>query len=1051
MNPPPDTLTYSMYHKCRSALTLCCLFTLVACDQPKQTAPTDSQPKALAVAPVEIVPVEALPVEAVLPTVKTAPLLPLSERDYAFGYWLNGMRKHADDSSADVLCLETGYFGFALNLADLTEARLGTFTQSLDYTEALEAGAERLEQLQPVELAIELESKGTVFRAVTCEAGNRQVANHLQKAWLWESGRMVQHYELLGLRFEDAQGRQLGVNGSLSMVGWPQSLSLTADLAPSLIYQQGWHQGVVENGLCVIEKPWKVPHDARLESAEMTVECWVKIPESMKSAGTGYLLAKNGHEGSHGHYSFKIRHGKVSANMNIAPGAEGRRTIEQRGGSFKENAWNHLAMSYDGKAMRFYINGTLQGTEALVAMRRPGKGQLVLGQRADGNGGITKAVFDQVRVWDRSLSQQELQAHAKTPEGLPNARGLNYNETFDSYGADEVLVPEWSDVTVRLRLGEALAEQKVAGVWPLGKKQQFSLTAKLGADAAVPQQALSIKVSAPKDAPYSVKFDPAYNCYVAEVYRKNREWKTGYTDIRNYDEFDVVVENTGEAAVNVPFLFYLRNPANITGLLPMLCDGDGVPTGIPVQLSKNWHYAKLGAYFRGTMQLPAQPGSTTYKLRIAYGFYGTLPSASHAQLSLVGYGGLGRWDQLAIGCWGETICFDMDMSCTDVAITDVRMLMARNGKAGGKWNWTDAGWGGDWMCGNDAKGQKLLFSEMKTAYLAHGPCLSEVRYDGNYGSQREVKMQTKVQTLRTDDFARTFQTFKYTFDQTVSVEKGWLYKMGRTGGYVTPKIAYGNREGLLQEHDVPNGLKVGTEFLPKTTLTGGAPWWVACPGAYHNNNRDWGTGYRALVIRSYKAVIGGKEYSNPTVSFPAHHSAGGGLSNLDCLLTAPEGVTAFNAGDSLEFEVEWITLPRSADDYYGPNETFRTHVAENPSSWKTTYREAIGNDLKVVVNGGTLLHNYPIIIQAEQSAVSVQIDGGVGYVPIRFEGLKRATGYVLYQIIDGVETALDQSVHGNDFWQTDYDAKSNSFKMTFNLPLDQGGSTEWLLRRSTVE
>jgi len=122
---------------------------------------------------------------------------------------------------------------------------------------------------------------------------------------MWESGKLAQHYELLGLRFEDAQGRQLGVNGSLSMVGWPQSLSLTADIAPSLIYAEGWHQGVVENGLCVIEKPWKVPHDARLESAEMTVECWVKIPEGLKSSGRGYLLAKNGHEGSHGHYSFK--------------------------------------------------------------------------------------------------------------------------------------------------------------------------------------------------------------------------------------------------------------------------------------------------------------------------------------------------------------------------------------------------------------------------------------------------------------------------------------------------------------------------------------------------------------------------------------------------------------------------------------------------------------------------------------------------------------------------------------------------------------------------
>ncbi len=83
-----------------------------------------------------------------------------------------------------MLCLETGTFGFALDLADLTEARLGTFAQSLDYSEALAAGAERLEQLQPAELAIELESKGTVFRAVTCKAGqgNSTVArNHFTR------------------------------------------------------------------------------------------------------------------------------------------------------------------------------------------------------------------------------------------------------------------------------------------------------------------------------------------------------------------------------------------------------------------------------------------------------------------------------------------------------------------------------------------------------------------------------------------------------------------------------------------------------------------------------------------------------------------------------------------------------------------------------------------------------------------------------------------------------------------------------------------------------
>ena len=129
-----------------------------------------------------------------------------------------------------------------------------------------------------------------------------------------------------------------------------------------------------------------------------------------------------------------------------------------------------------------------------------------------------------------------------------------------------------------------------------------------------------------------------------------------------------------------------------------------------------------------------------------------------------------------------------------------------------------------------------------------------------------------------------------------------------------------------------------------------------------------------------------------------------------------------------------------------PECSVSAHLAENPSSWKTTYREAIGNDLQVEVEGGRVLHRYPLIIQAEQSDLRVSIDGGVGCVPVRFEGLPQATGYRLYQVIDGVETPLDQSVQGNDFWQTDYDAASDSYRITYNLPLNPAESTEWLLR-----
>lgn len=278
-----------------------------------------------------------------------------------------------------------------------------------------------------------------------------------------------------------------------------------------------------------------------------------------------------------------------------------------------------------------------------------------------------------------------------------------------------------------------------------------------------------------------------------------------------------------------------------------------------------------------------------------------------------------------------------------------------------------------------------------------------------------------------------------------------MFKMGRTGSYLTPKIAYGNAEGLIQEHAVPAGLKREQAFVQKTTLNGQGPWWVAFPGAYHDREGSRGTGYRAMVIRSYKAVIGGKEYHNPAVEFPVFTVNNQGKAGLDFLLTAPVGVKEFNSGDQVDFEVEWITLPRIIDDYYGPNEAFRSHLAANPSSWKTTYREAVGNDLKLNVEGGSVKNNYPVIIQTQKPNVAVTIKGGVGYVPIRFEGLDSADGYTLYQVINGKEQKLDQSVHGNDFWQTDYDAEADSFKISYNLPLDGQPESKWILRRTVTE
>ena len=205
------------------------------------------------------------------------------------------------------------------------------------------------------------------------------------------------------------------------------------------------------------------------------------------------------------------------------------------------------------------------------------------------------------------------------------------------------------------------------------------------------------------------------------------------------------------------------------------------------------------------------------------------------------------------------------------------------------------------------------------------------------------------------------------------------------------------------------------------------------------------------MIRSFRAVISGKEYLNPTIELPAYHISSSGKAGLDLHLKAPVGITEFNPGDQIHLDVEWITLPRQAADYYGPNAAFRQHLQASPSSWKTAHREAAGNDLKVSAEGGSVKSNYPVIIQAQKPSVTVNIKGGVGYVPIRFEGLDSAHGYELYQLVNGQEQKLDQAVHGNDFWQTDYDAQSKTYKTTYNLPLDGLAESSWILKKAPLK
>jgi hypothetical protein len=142
-------------------------------------------------------------------------------------------------------------------------------------------------------------------------------------------------------------------------------------------------------------------------------------------------------------------------------------------------------------------------------------------------------------------------------------------------------------------------------------------------------------------------------------------------------------------------------------------------------------------------------------------------------------------------------------------------------------------------------------------------------------------------------------------------------------------------------------------------------------------------------------------------------------------------VTRLEPGDFVEATFEHLVMPLTADAYYGPNEPLRAALRENANSWEMVHREAAGNDRRVAVTRGTLARAYPDVrVKVDEGTAEFTLHGGLGYVPLTFTGL---ASHRLGKLLIGGEP-VDQSVHGGDFWQTDYDADSGTWSQTLTVP-----------------
>jgi fibronectin type 3 domain-containing protein len=172
----------------------------------------------------------------------------------------------------------------------------------------------------------------------------------------------------------------------------------------------------------------------------MTLEAWVR-PTTLAGAWRTLIFKEGGPLA----YSLYAHDG---ASVSVAEIVTGGTFRNARGtGTLPLNAWSHLAATYDGAALKLFVNGTQVRTVAVTGSMPVSTGVLRLGGNAVWSEWFA-GLMDDVRVYNRALSTAEIQTDMNTSVGVPDTTPPTAPANFAKTGGTETsIATSWTAST----------------------------------------------------------------------------------------------------------------------------------------------------------------------------------------------------------------------------------------------------------------------------------------------------------------------------------------------------------------------------------------------------------------------------------------------------------------------------------------------------------------------------------------------------------------------------------------------------------------------------
>lgn len=413
--------------------------------------------------------------------------------------------------------------------------------------------------------------------------------------------------------------------------------------------------------------------------------------------------------------------------------------------------------------------------------------------------------------------------------------------------------------------------------------------------------------------------------------------------------------------------------------------------------------------------VPLKAGETRrFRLRVVTGYWGKVPAVSYAQLSVIGYGGNWKWDESALGCWGESMCYDPSQHLGSSFISDVRPSFTM-GNGGNPYEWTENVGGGDFLVYFDCSNTYRWAKRLKAAYRWTGPNMTEVLYSG-VTDDEAIRFNYRIRSVRTTDYHRRFHFYRYEFlRDVVSPKRLVFYKMAADyyNSVQFDRFYLGDRNGVEAEKDYP----VGPVGYSGTSIPFSNRWLAIDDTTSNDRKRKTAKARRGLLFMESKLN------DKP---FPAylhlHGVKGTGGETFD--LSSQSLSRSYSAGDIVEGELEFILPPKAPDVYWGGDRGFSGRLKSyGTNAWQAVADEFNHNlNLDVLMNVGTLERSYPMEIHALESG-KVLADftiqrGGIGHVPILLRGVPVGCALKSERHLDGKWIPLESvDIGQNNYYQ----------------------------------